>query len=73
MRNDGGIENHLHLLGGLTSRADIAVFPVDCISHHAAHGEATVPPGGQCHGGPRVAPHRYIHLNITLYTITPLP
>jgi len=37
LHHDGGIENHLHLLGGLTSQADIVVFPVDCISHHAAH------------------------------------
>jgi len=36
LHHDGGIENHLHLLGGLTSQADIVVFPVDCISHHAA-------------------------------------
>ena len=26
----------LNLLAGLTSQADIVVFPVDCISHHAA-------------------------------------
>jgi Uncharacterized protein conserved in bacteria (DUF2325) len=37
LHHDGGIEHHLHLLGGLTSQADIVVFPVDCISHHAAH------------------------------------
>jgi len=37
LHHDGGIENHLHLLGGLTSQADVVVFPVDCISHHAAH------------------------------------
>jgi hypothetical protein len=37
LHHDGGIENRLHLLGGLTSQADIVVFPVDCISHHAAH------------------------------------
>jgi hypothetical protein len=37
LHHDGGVENHLHLLGGLTSQADIVVFPVDCISHHAAH------------------------------------
>jgi hypothetical protein len=33
---DGGIEHHLNLLAGLASRADLVVFPVDCISHHAA-------------------------------------
>ncbi len=37
LHHDGGIEHHLQLLGGLTSQADIVVFPVDCISHHAAH------------------------------------
>ena len=37
LHHDGGIENHLHLLAGLTSQADIVIFPVDCISHHAAH------------------------------------
>lgn len=37
LHHDGGIENHLHLLRGLTSQADVVVFPVDCISHHAAH------------------------------------
>jgi len=36
LHHDGGIENHLHLLGGLVSQAQIVVFPVDCISHHAA-------------------------------------
>lgn len=36
LHHDGGIENHLNLLAGLTSQADLVVFPVDCISHHAA-------------------------------------
>jgi hypothetical protein len=36
MHHDGGIEHHLNLLAGLTSQADLLVFPVDCISHHAA-------------------------------------
>jgi hypothetical protein len=34
--HDGGVEHHLSLLAGLTSQADIVVFPVDRISHHAA-------------------------------------
>jgi hypothetical protein len=34
--HDGGIEHHLNLLPGLASQADLIVFPVDCISHHAA-------------------------------------
>jgi hypothetical protein len=33
--HDGGIEHSLTLLPGLVSRADCAVFPVDCISHDA--------------------------------------
>jgi hypothetical protein len=36
LHHDGGIENHPTLLAGLTSRCDVAVFPVDCISHDAA-------------------------------------
>ncbi|HTB42894.1 MAG TPA: DUF2325 domain-containing protein [Acetobacteraceae bacterium] len=36
LHHDGGIEHHLNLLGGLTSQADLVMFPVDCISHHAA-------------------------------------
>jgi len=34
--HDGGIEHSPTLLPGLVSRADIAVFPVDCVSHDAA-------------------------------------
>jgi hypothetical protein len=37
LHHDGGVENHLNLLAGLASQADLVVFPVDCISHHAAH------------------------------------
>jgi Uncharacterized protein conserved in bacteria (DUF2325) len=37
LHHDGGIEHHLNLLGGLTSQADLVMFPVDCISHHAAY------------------------------------
>ena len=36
LHHDGGIENHQMLLAGLTSRCDVAVFPVDCVSHDAA-------------------------------------
>jgi len=36
LHHDGGIEHHLNLLAGLASQADIVVFPVDCIGHHAA-------------------------------------
>jgi len=35
--HDGGVENHPSLLPGIISRSDIVVFPVDCISHDAAH------------------------------------
>jgi len=34
--HDGGIEQADDLLPGLVSRADVAVFPVDCVSHTAA-------------------------------------
>jgi hypothetical protein len=37
LHHDGGVENHPSLLPGLTSQCDIALFPVDCISHDAAH------------------------------------
>ena len=33
--SDGGIEHNAALLPGLVSRADIAAFPVDCVSHDA--------------------------------------
>lgn len=36
LHHDGGVEEHLDLLPGLVSRADMAFFPVDCISHRAA-------------------------------------
>jgi|FEC22Drversion2_1045045.scaffolds.fasta_scaffold00605_18 Uncharacterized protein conserved in bacteria (DUF2325) len=35
LHHDGGIEDRSGLLGGLVSRADIVLFPVDCISHEA--------------------------------------
>jgi Uncharacterized protein conserved in bacteria (DUF2325) len=33
--HDGGVEHSMTLLPGLISRADFAVFPVDCVSHDA--------------------------------------
>ena len=36
LHHDGGIENHQNLLPGLARRADLVLFPVDCISHDAA-------------------------------------
>ncbi len=36
LHHDGGVEHHQDLLAGLTSRADIVLFPVDCVSHDAA-------------------------------------
>ena len=35
LHHDGGIEHSAALLPGLVSRADLAVFPVDCVSHLA--------------------------------------
>jgi hypothetical protein len=35
LHHDGGIEHSMTLLPGLISRADYAVFPIDCISHDA--------------------------------------
>jgi hypothetical protein len=36
LHHDGGIEHHPDLLAGLASRADVVLFPVDCVSHDAA-------------------------------------
>ncbi len=36
IHHDGGVEERRDMLAGLVSRADIALFPVDCISHDAA-------------------------------------
>ncbi len=36
LHHDGGKEQHPDLLGGLVSRADFVLFPVDCVSHDAA-------------------------------------
>ena len=36
LHHDGGVEHHPDLLAGLASRADIVLFPVDCVSHDAA-------------------------------------
>jgi hypothetical protein len=35
LHHDGGIEHSMTLLPGLIGRADIAMFPIDCISHDA--------------------------------------
>jgi hypothetical protein len=35
LHHDGGIEHSMTLLPGLIGRADIVVFPIDCISHDA--------------------------------------
>ena len=34
--HDGGMEANVALLSGLVGRADVVLFPVDCISHEAA-------------------------------------
>ncbi len=35
LHHDGGIEHSVTLLPGLIGRADVVVFPIDCISHDA--------------------------------------
>ena len=35
LRHAGGIEHSSSLLPGLISRADVLLFPIDCISHDA--------------------------------------
>jgi hypothetical protein len=35
LHHDGGIEHSSSLLPGLISRADVLLFPIDCISHDA--------------------------------------
>jgi hypothetical protein len=37
LHHDGGVESHTSLLPGLANRADVVLFPVDCISHEAAN------------------------------------
>lgn len=54
LHHDGGIENHPNLLPGLTSRTDLVLFPIDCISHDAAHAVKVL-----CrHAGKRFVPLR---------------
>jgi hypothetical protein len=36
LHHDGGVDDRSGLLGGLVNRADLVMFPVDCISHQAA-------------------------------------
>jgi hypothetical protein len=35
LHHDGGIEDSDLMLAGLVSRADLVLFPVDCVSHAA--------------------------------------
>ena len=35
LHHDGGIDDNIAALGGLVSRADLILFPVDCVSHEA--------------------------------------
>jgi hypothetical protein len=35
LHHDGGVEDSILALGGLVSRADLILFPVDCVSHEA--------------------------------------
>jgi hypothetical protein len=35
LHHDGGVEDRSGLLSGLVSRADVVMFPVDCVSHEA--------------------------------------
>lgn len=35
LHHDGGVEDRSGMLGGLVSRADVVMFPVDCVSHEA--------------------------------------
>lgn len=35
LHHDGGLEHSAALLPGLVSRADVSLFPVDCVSHDA--------------------------------------
>jgi hypothetical protein len=36
LHHDGGVDERSGLLAGLVSRADLVLFPVDCVSHEAA-------------------------------------
>jgi hypothetical protein len=37
IHHDGGVDDNANLLPGLVSRADLVVFPVDCVSHGAVN------------------------------------
>ncbi|MCJ2049487.1 DUF2325 domain-containing protein [Methylobacterium sp. J-070] len=36
LNHDGGVEDNLGLLAGLVGQAELAVFPVTCVSHEAS-------------------------------------
>jgi hypothetical protein len=38
LHHDGGLEDRSGMLAGLVSRAAVAIFPVDCVSHEASLG-----------------------------------
>jgi hypothetical protein len=62
LHHDGGVENHQNLLPGLASRADLVCFPVDCVSHDAAHAVKSL-----CRqGGKRFVPLRSAGLSSLL-------
>jgi hypothetical protein len=65
LHHDGGIENHPTLLPGLTSRSDVVLFPVDCISHDAASAVKTL-----CRqGGKRFIPLRSASVTSLLWAL----
>jgi hypothetical protein len=35
LHHDGGVDDSIVTLGGLVSRADLILFPADCVSHEA--------------------------------------
>jgi Uncharacterized protein conserved in bacteria (DUF2325) len=65
LHHDGGIEHSPTLLPGLVSRADLAVLPVDCVSHDAAASLKRL-----CsHAGKPFLPVRTASLSCLLYAL----
>jgi len=69
MHHDGGIEHASALLPGLVSRCDLAVWPVDCVSHNAM----TAAKRACQQSGKRFAALRASSVTSLLAVLTPSP
>jgi len=69
LHHDGGIEHSLTKLPGLISRADIVLFPTDCVSHSAM----TVVKRACQQGGKTYLPLRSAGLTSLMAALSTLP